>query len=118
MRVINDIEPIVSSTLLPYVPIVKAAFVVAAIVVFFVALKLLRLREKPKSQKSFGSLKIDRIDKEFLYAFTIEAKKSGCKEGLEELLIKIEPYKYKQESQPIDSVLKEEIQRYIKRCSK
>jgi len=115
MEKINDIEAIIPSQIEHYFNFLILIIVGMALLIFLILWRVLRKRKATKKHP-FESLDFNKIDKDLLYNFTLIAKKLPPKEGLEELLEKLEPYKYKRESEPIDEVLIEEIREYIKRC--
>lgn len=115
MEKINDIEPIIPSQIEHYTTLYIVIF---ALTIFFGIFLLWRFWKKRRVQKvhPFDRLDYSTIDKEFLYNFTLLAKRLPHKEGLDELLSKLEPYKYKRESEAIDPAVIEAVKEYIKRC--
>ena len=115
MEKINDIEAIIPSEIEHYTPLLLALLVGLIIVALLLLWSFWKKRNR-KPPHPFDSLDLRRVDKELLYNFTITAKKLPAKEGLEELLEKLKPYKYKRESDPIDPEIIEAIREYIERC--
>ena len=115
MEKINDIEAIIPSEIEHYTPLLFALLVGLIIVALLLFWSFWKKRNK-KPLHPFDSLDFSRVDKDLLYNFTIIAKKLKPCEGLEELLEKLEPYKYKRESDSIDPQIIEAIREYIKRC--
>ena len=115
MEKINDIEVIIPSEIEHYTPLLLALLVGLIMVALLLLWSFWKKRNR-KPSHPFDSLDLNRANKELLYNFTIMAKKLPAKEGLEELLAKLEPYKYKRESDPIDPQIIEAIREYIERC--
>ena len=115
MEKINDIEAIIPSEIEHYTPLLLALLVSLSLLALLMFWSFWKKRNK-RPPHPFDSLDLKRVNKELLYNFTITAKKLEPCDGFEELLEKLEPYKYKRESDPIDPQIIEAIREYIERC--
>ncbi|HGZ70821.1 MAG TPA: hypothetical protein ENL00_04795 [Nitratifractor sp.] len=116
MSEINDIAPITTSQ---YGSLLELLIYVIVALLLFILFYLLGkfMRSKREEQRCvFDTLNLESIDKEELYNFTIIAKKAKSCEGLESLLEKLEPYKYKAESEAISKEIANEIREYVEKC--
>jgi hypothetical protein len=116
MEMINDIAPITTSE---YGSFLEILIYIGVAIILFVVLnfvaKLLNSK-KEKKDSAFDALDLENINKETLYNFTVIAKKAKRCEGLESLLEKLEPYKYKPNSEAISEEIGNEIREYIEKC--
>jgi len=115
MEKLNDIEPIVENSFIYYIYsfYIVVAFLILIILLYFVKQKI---KTKELIKSPFEELDFNNINKDLLYNFTIIAIKHCKKDGLTELLKKIEPYKYRVDAKAIDQEIILEIKEYIKRC--
>lgn len=116
MNEINDIAPITTSQYGSFLELL--IYVIVALLLFMLFYLLGKfMRSKREEQRCvFDSLNLESIDKEELYNFTIIAKKAKRCEGLESLLEKLEPYKYKAKSVTVSKEIINEIREYIEKC--
>ena len=115
MEKINDIEAIIPSEIEHYTPLLST-LLVGIILLALLMLWSFWKKQNKRPSHPFDSLDFTSVNKDLLYNFTIIAKKLEPCEGFEKLLAKLEPYKYKRESDPIDLEIIEAIREYIKRC--
>lgn len=115
MEKINDIEAIIPSETGDYIILLYALVSLVALLLLLLFWKFWQ-KQKRKPPHPFDSLDFSKVDRELLYDFTVIAKKLKPCEGLEELLEKLELYKYKRESDPINPQIIEAIREYIERC--
>ena len=115
MEKINNIEPIIENNFVYYIYsfYVVLAILVLTIIIYFVKQKF---KAKELAKSPFEELDFSNINKNLLYKFTTIAIKHCKKDELEELLKKLEPYKYRVNAKAIDSEIILEIKEYIKRC--
>jgi len=115
MEKINDIEPIIENNFVYYIYSFYAliALFILTILIYFVKQKF---KAKELAKSPFEELDFSNINKDLLYKFTTIAIKHCKKDELEELLKKLEPYKYRVDAKAIDSEIILEIKEYIIRC--
>ena len=115
MEKINDIEAIIPSEIEYYTTMLVALLIGIILLVLFLLWNFWKKRNK-KPPHPFDSLDFSKVNRDLLYDFTVIAKKLKRCDGLEELLERLKPYKYKRESDPIDPKIIEAIREYIQRC--
>jgi len=113
MDKINDIEEIISSNFVNTLYIIYAILTTVFLLLLFWIFKRFFLK-KEKKINPFDSLNFDNPNRDLLYNFTVIAKEQKCEGGLNDILKKIEPFKYSNEEIEIPKELIEEIREYVK----